>query len=952
MKAWGLNASSLAWNLTNVPADLTNVVAIAAGGLHTLALRTNGTVEAFGINDDGQTNVPAGLTNVVAISAGGGWSMALQANGQAAFFGNTNLPSAVLPTNMLGVKAISAGFQHNLALASDGLPPLLTYPPVGFAPVGGSFTFSLTGVPVANVQYQWQFNGTNITGATNSTLTLTGVNSADVGNYQVVISNGSGRATSLAATFNLSYPPQILSTTPAAPSTNWINTNITLSVGVAQSDNPLSYQWQFNGTNIAAATNSVYTIYNPVAANEGNYTVVITNSLGSTTATWTVLMAFPGMVEAWGSDDSGECNRPVSLTNAAAIAAGDYHSTAVSDSGTIVQWGEYFDGALVSPPPHTNYVATAAGMDHDIGLLADGTVVTWGCADAYANYVPSNLPPAQAVACGSYHNVALLTNGTVVAWGVDAYGVTNVPSDLTNCTAIAATYVHSLALKADGTVEAWGYNGDGECDVPAGLSNVVAIAAGGGHCLALKSDGTVVAWGYNGSGQTNVPAGLSNVISIAAGWEHSVALKNDGVTLVAWGDNSSGQTNLPPTPTMYSPAPPYPGAPFPGYYTTPPIIFKTIAAGGDHTLAAIISPLVQYPVDVTKDLLLIYNTNSLDSSNVCQYYLTHRPKVSNANVLGIGCTTNDPIYPPDYTNIFLPQVQAWLSNNPTKRPLYVILFQNLPTEVDWLTNMEDGADQCAPSVQYQLHYSTAPGWYPYVTAINMNGLSGTNFNSSDGTNDCIAYINKIVNMASNNPPGTLFISASAAGSSNTNWYFDYAGGPPTYPDGYSMGVEAEYGVTNVDPTASVITTTGLWNGGVAIFTLQATNVEGYFTGGWDGGGDSNMFVDGRVSFSGNSGWFIMTTVDSYDGQRVTFQAGYLTWFATNSFGGTNYSNTPVGAVTTVEEPSLSGKVGPDAYYGGWASGKSFAISAWAGQAEGNGIPGLYFQAVGDPFVRK
>ena len=419
VKAWGLNASNLNWNLTNVPTDLTNVVAIAAGRLHTLALRTNGTVEAFGMDDDGQTNVPAGLTNVVAISAGGGWSMALQATGQIVYWGNTNLPSAALPTNMLGVKAISAGFQHNLALASDGLPPLLTYPPVGFAPVGGSFTFSLTGVPVANVQYQWQFNGTNITGATNSTLTLTGIDSPDAGSYQVVISNGSGRATSLAATFSLSYPPQILSTTPSAPGTNWINTNFTLSVGmstVGQSAYPLSYQWQFNATNIAAATNAVYTIYNPTATNEGNYTVVITNSLGSTNVTWAVLMAFPGMAEAWGSDDSGEINRPVSLTNAAAIAAGDYHSTAVTDSGTIVQWGKYFDGALVSPPSHTNYVSTAAGMDHDVGLLANGTVVTWGCAAAYANYVPTNLPPAKAVACGSYHNVALLTNGTVVAW--------------------------------------------------------------------------------------------------------------------------------------------------------------------------------------------------------------------------------------------------------------------------------------------------------------------------------------------------------------------------------------------------------------------------------------------------------------------------------------------------------------------------------------------------------
>ena len=44
---------------------------------------------------------------------------------------------------------------------------------------------------------------------------------------------------------------------------------------------------------------------------------------------------------------------------------------------------------------------------------------------------------------------------------------------------------------------------------------------------------------------------------------------------------------------------------------------------------------------------------------------------------------------------------------------------------------------------------------------------------------------------------------------------------------------------------------------------------------------------------------------------------------------------------------------PDVFYGDWASGKSFAISAWAAQPLGNDDAGpeVYFQAVGDPFVR-
>jgi hypothetical protein len=64
--AWGLYPDAV----TNVPAGLTNVTAIAAGPGHALALNANGTVVAWGHNDFGQTNVPPGLSNVIAIAAG------------------------------------------------------------------------------------------------------------------------------------------------------------------------------------------------------------------------------------------------------------------------------------------------------------------------------------------------------------------------------------------------------------------------------------------------------------------------------------------------------------------------------------------------------------------------------------------------------------------------------------------------------------------------------------------------------------------------------------------------------------------------------------------------------------------------------------------------------------------------------------------------------------------
>jgi len=57
----------------------------SAGGDHNLALRANGTVAAWGCDCYGATNVPPGLSNVVAIAAGGvdgyGHSLVIVADG-------------------------------------------------------------------------------------------------------------------------------------------------------------------------------------------------------------------------------------------------------------------------------------------------------------------------------------------------------------------------------------------------------------------------------------------------------------------------------------------------------------------------------------------------------------------------------------------------------------------------------------------------------------------------------------------------------------------------------------------------------------------------------------------------------------------------------------------------------------------------------------------------------
>jgi hypothetical protein len=89
----------------------------------------------------------------------------------------------------------------------------------------------------------------------------------------------------------------------------------------------------------------------------------------------------------------------------------------------------------------------------------------------------------------------------------------------------------------------------------------------------------------------------------------------------------------------------------------------------------------------------------------------------------------------------------------------------------------------------------------------------------------------------------------------------------------------------------------------------------------------------------------METVELYDGQPRAGQSDYWMWFSSTAFGGTNYSNTPVGAVTHVDEPN-AGWNDAYRYFGLWEAGKHFGICAWNSQRT------RFFQAVGDPFVTK
>jgi sugar lactone lactonase YvrE len=84
-------------------------------------------------------------------------------------------------------------------VASSSSPAIVTQPVSQSLAIGASATFSVTATGVPVPTYQWQFNGSDIGGATNPTLVIGSVQAANLGSYTVIVANASGAVTSSAA---------------------------------------------------------------------------------------------------------------------------------------------------------------------------------------------------------------------------------------------------------------------------------------------------------------------------------------------------------------------------------------------------------------------------------------------------------------------------------------------------------------------------------------------------------------------------------------------------------------------------------------------------------------------------------------------------------------------------------------------------------------------------------
>jgi len=168
------------------------------------------------------------------------------------------------------------------------IPPIITGQPANrTVPLNGGASFTVIAEGTSPLSYQWQHAGTNLPGAIDATFTVANAQLSDAGLYRCIVTNVAGRITSHDAVFVVLAAPAINGhpQSQAVVAGNAVQFSVS-AVGTA----PLRYQWRRDGGDLPGQTGAQLTLNNAQPVNAGNYSVVITNGVGSITSFVAVLV--------------------------------------------------------------------------------------------------------------------------------------------------------------------------------------------------------------------------------------------------------------------------------------------------------------------------------------------------------------------------------------------------------------------------------------------------------------------------------------------------------------------------------------------------------------------------------------------------------------------------------------------------------------------------------------
>ncbi|MEN6349224.1 MAG: immunoglobulin-like domain-containing protein [Syntrophomonas sp.] len=548
---------------------------IAAGRYHCLAVKSDGTVWAWGYNGDHQLGNPdsiieyrphqvEGLAGFVNVAAAGDSSIALKSNGIVYAWGNndhgqlgdgttavSNTPVQV--KGLLKVVAIASGGSdenaHCLALKNDGTVWAW----------GGNKHGELG-------------DGTTIDRSTPVQVTgLSGVTAIAAGDgYSMALKDGTVWGWGCPNTYDETAGSSL---SPVQVRGLW---NVTvIAEGMAlESEGSV---WTLGKDWVPREMDGLSKVTVGLAGSRGNHDM----GWYEDGTVWNKGINYNG---ALGVDDedysAGKYMDPVQVKNLSGVscaAVEDYFGLALKTDGTLWAWGENTMGQLGSGTLGTGTECALSPVQvkapgwFSSGYFTDVMQPTWSIAGVSASDAADSdavqaaledldfdsIKGANSEASNITSDLSLPSagaQGTTLSWSSSPAGIIASNGKLTKPstdTVVTLTTTISKGAISVGkdfvlTVKA-GTGGSGEEN----QIQITPLAAGYFQSMAVKNDGSVWAWGLNDTGQlgdgttTNqfIPVqvhNLQDIKAVSAGDYHSAALTGTG-TVWVWGDNGSGQ---------------------------------------------------------------------------------------------------------------------------------------------------------------------------------------------------------------------------------------------------------------------------------------------------------------------------------------------------------------------------------------------------------------------------
>ena len=327
---------------------------------------------------------------------------------------------------------------------------------------------------------------------------------------------------------------------------DWVSVSINFASSMAVRSDGTIWSWGQNTPNSQLGLGDSINRSSPVQV--GTLSTWASASLGTN---FSVLLQNNGDAYTTGMNstdfayNSANRSSPVqlgTLSNWAQVDGGYLYSLAVKTDGTLWAWGFNSSGALGD-----------GGFATRSSPVQVGTLTNWS-----------------SVAAGYVSSHAIKTDGTLWGWGSNTDGMlgNNQTTNLSSPVQIGTRtwrsiadkggfqQTHNMAIRSDGTLWAWGNNTDGQLGqftsgagtfrsspVQVGTRNDwVSATVGDNTSMAIRSDGTIWAWGLNAfaelglgdniSRSSPVQVGtLSNWVSASLGDQNSVLLLSNGYAL-------------------------------------------------------------------------------------------------------------------------------------------------------------------------------------------------------------------------------------------------------------------------------------------------------------------------------------------------------------------------------------------------------------------------------------